>query len=291
MGEPMARNLLRAGVPLRVWNRSPGAFDALAAAGVRVAASPDDLFAHADTVLLMLRGETAIDSVLGRGTEAFAARLAGRRVVHLGTTSPEYSEQLAREITAAGGRYVEAPVSGSRGPAEHGALVGMVAGATADVDAILPLLAPLCRRVIRCGPVPGALRLKLAVNHYLITTVAALAEAAAAAAAIGVDAALWREVLDAGPMASEVSRAKLAKLQAGDLRAQAAIDDVAHIAQLVLDQANRAGARVPLMTRTATLFGAAQAAGDGALDMAAVYRVFQRPDAAAMVFEKVSRDG
>jgi 3-hydroxyisobutyrate dehydrogenase len=264
-----------------VWSRRPQSCASLVAAGAIAAPDVDAVVAQVRTVLLMLRGDAAIDSALGRGSEAFRRRVAGRLLVHLGTTAPEWSIAFERDVRACGGRYVEAPVSGSRGPAEQGALVGMLAGDPAALDEVEPLLAPLCRRVVRCGPVPGALRLKLAVNHYLITTVAALAETVHAAAAIGVDLAALRDVLDAGPMASDVSRTKLARLIDGDYAAQAAIVDVAEIARLVADQARAGGAHAPLIEHSAALFAAAAAEGRGALDMAAVRMSFDARSEAA----------
>jgi 3-hydroxyisobutyrate dehydrogenase len=150
----------------------------------------------------------------------------------------------------------------------------MVAGAHEAVADVLPLLAPLCTRVFKCGAVPAALRLKLAANHFLIGLVAVLAEAVHAARAAGVDLALLRDVLDAGPMASDVSRIKLDKLVRGDFDAQAAIHDVANIARLVSQQCSEAGADAPLMRQCTALFQAADACGHGALDMAAVIHAF-----------------
>ncbi len=279
MGEPMARNLLRAGFGVRVWNRSPEKCRALVAEGAEQAASVQDLFKHCTVVMLMLLDSAAIDAVLGRGTPAFATRVSGLVIVHLGTTSPGYSAQLEAEVAAAGGAYVEAPVSGSRLPAEQGQLVGMVAGRDDAVDTVLPLLAPLCQRVFRCGPVPGALRLKLAANHYLIGTVTVLAETVHAARHAGVDLDLLRQVLDAGPMASAVSRTKLDKLVRGDFSAQAAIRDVSTIAGLVLHQSEGERRDTPLIRQCAGLYRAALDAGHGDADMAAVVHAFPLPTA------------
>ncbi|HEY6941615.1 NAD(P)-dependent oxidoreductase [Dokdonella sp.] len=274
MGLPMAMNLLRAGHALRVWNRTAERCAPLLELGARHAVSIDALCRDADVVMLMLFDESALDAVLGRRSHAFGARVAGRTFVHLGTTSPAYSAALARDLDACGARYVEAPVSGSRVQAERGELVGMVSGGDAAVDAVLPLLAPLCRRTFRCGAVPGALRMKLAVNHYLIAMVAALAETVHAARAAGVDAALLRDVLDAGPMASEVSRIKLGKLVAADFTPQAAVRDVATIADLVTAQAETAGVDAPLIRACASLYRRTAAEGFGDLDMAGVVHAF-----------------
>lgn len=275
MGEPMARNLLRAGIPLTIWNRSPEKCAALVDFGATQAASLQDLFKTATTVLLMLFDSAAIDAILGRQTPAFAARVRGKIIVHLGTTSPEYSRELEFDVIAAGGAYVEAPVSGSRQPAEQGQLIGMVAGHEDAVERILPLLAPLCARVFRCGLVPGALRMKLAANHYLIGMVTVLAETTYAARGAHVDLQTLRQVLDAGPMASSVSRTKLDKLVSRDFSPQAAIRDVSTITELVLGQCEGSGHDTPLIRQCALLYQQALAEGHGDEDMAAVIHAFE----------------
>jgi 3-hydroxyisobutyrate dehydrogenase len=176
-----------------------------------------------------------------------------------------------------GARYVEAPVSGSRGPAERGELVGMLAGRDeAAIDAARSLLGASGRLVVRCGGVPGALRMKLAVNHYLIATVTALAETVHAARCAGIDVALLRDILDAGPMASAVSRAKLDMLVRDDFAPQAAIRDVATIAALVAMQARRCGAQAPLIDICADLYRRALERGAGERDMIGVVSAFDR---------------
>ena len=212
MGLPMALNMVRAGTPLTVWNRSRDKAELVAEAGATVAHSPAQVFREARTVFLMLANGTVIDEVLERGTPRFAQMVAGRTLVHMGTTAASYSERLSEDTTSAGGRYVEAPVSGSRRPAEAGQLVGMVAGPDASVDAVLPLLAPLCATAVKCGEVPNATRMKLAVNLFLIAQVTGLAEAFHFAENNGLDVEAFRSVLDSGPMASSVSRLKLEKL-------------------------------------------------------------------------------
>lgn len=275
MGAPMARNLLAAGTPLVVWNRTPARSDPLRRAGAHVAADVDELFDRCRTVLLMLSDDAALDAVLGRGTPAFAARVAGRTLVSTATTVPERSREREADVRAAGGRYAEAPVSGSRGPAEAGELIGMLAGEPDTVAAVRPLLAPLCREVVDCGAVPGGLATKLAVNLYLVTMVAGLAEAWHLAARHGLDLAVFRAVLDAGPMASAVSRAKTAKLATGDLSVQAAIADVLKNCELVAGAARGSRTASPLLDAAHALFAETLALGHGAEDMAAVLRAVE----------------
>jgi 3-hydroxyisobutyrate dehydrogenase len=270
MGEPMAVNLVRAGVPLLVWNRTPGRDERLRSPGARVAGSPDEVFAECGIVFAMLADEAALDAVLGHENGTLARRVEGRTFVHMGTTSPQYSSQLETALTAAGGHYVEAPVSGSRGPAQQGELVAMVAGDRASVDAVRPLLSPMCRRSFYCGAVPNGLLMKLAVNSYLITMVVGLVEALRLGSACGLNLATLAAVLDAGPMASSVSRVKIDKLLRSDFEAQAAAADVLQNSRLVAAAAHAAGVAAPLLEKSRDLFAETVALGHGAEDMIAV---------------------
>ncbi|MEV4639755.1 NAD(P)-dependent oxidoreductase [Actinoplanes sp. NPDC049548] len=274
MGEPMALNLARAGTPLVVWSRRPERCAAVREHGATAAASPAEVLEQAGIVLMMLADGAAIDAVLGRGTPAFAA-VAGRLLVHMGTTSPEYSRELAADVVAAGGRYAEAPVSGSRKPAEAGQLVAMLAGEPADLAAVRPLLAPMVRDAVECGPVPQALLMKLSVNLYLISMVTGLAEAYHFAERHGVDLDRLTAVLDAGPMASDVSRIKAAKLLSRDFAVQAGLRDVLMNNRLIADAARAAGIASPVLDACHALYAEAVALGHGAEDMAAVVRAHE----------------
>lgn len=276
MGLPMAANLARAGADLVVWNRTPDKIDLVVCAGahVRAAALAADVFAQADVVILMLAHAAAVDAVLARGSATFAHQVRGRTIVHMGTTAPEYSRNLEADVVAAGGRYVEAPVSGSRIPAEHGTLVGMLAGEASAVADVAPLLRPMCDRIFTCGAVPQALRMKLAVNLFLITMVTGLAEATHFAARSGVDLHLFRAIVDAGPMASQVSKGKLAKLVDEDYAAQASIADVLTNARLICDAAGARAIDAPLIGHCRDLLARAEARGHGGEDMAAVVLAF-----------------
>jgi 3-hydroxyisobutyrate dehydrogenase len=267
-----------------VWNRTAEKCRAVREAGADVAVSPAEVFGRATIVLAMLATEAAIDSVLGRGTATFGRQLAGRTFVHMGTTSPDYSRDLGADIAKVGGRYVEAPVSGSRVPAQAGELVGMLAGDPDGVETVRPLLAPMCRETVVCGPVPNALVMKLAVNLYLITMVTGLAESVHFAERHGLDLTLFREVLDAGPMASSVSRVKVRTLIDGDLRPQAAAADVLKNNELVAKAARAIGIASPVLDVCHALYGETVDLGHGGLDMAAViHAVRARTDAQAGV--------
>jgi len=275
MGTPMALNLAHAGMPLMVWSRSSTQYDTLREAGASVVSSPEELASKCPTILLMLANEGAIDDVLGRGTSKFNDLVSGHLIVNMSTTSAEYSQGLAIEINAHNGHYVEAPVSGSRKPAEAGQLVLMLAGSEEHVVAVRDLLQPLYRESILCGDVPNALTMKLAVNLFLITMVTGLAEATHFAQSHGIPLAKFSHALNAGPMASDVSRIKIEKLATQDFSVQAAITDVLKNSRLVAESARSIGIASPLLDICHALYGETEALGLGGQDMIAVIRALE----------------
>ncbi|WP_208620602.1 NAD(P)-dependent oxidoreductase [Paraburkholderia aspalathi] len=275
MGQPMALNLARAGTPLVVWNRTPDRCAALRDAGAQVADSVGEVFRQARIVILMMATDTALDAVLGRHTADFATNVAQHIIVHMGTTSADYSRGLEADIRAAGGQYVEAPVSGSRKPAEAGQLVAMLAGELAAVEEVRPLLKPMCHETVICGPVPAGILMKLSINTFLIPMVTALAEAAHLARSYGLDMKQFQAVLDAGPMASNVSRVKVDKLVNEDFTVQASIVDVLKNNRLAAEAARHANLASPLLDVCFDLYTETVELGHGQADMAAVVRAIE----------------
>jgi 3-hydroxyisobutyrate dehydrogenase len=275
MGEPMALNLVKAGTPLLVWNRDPAKTELLAAAGAEIAPDAAAVFARSDVVILMLTDGDAIDDVLTRGTATFPDRVAGRTIVHMGTTAPAYSQGLEADILAVGGRYVEAPVSGSRKPAEAAELVALLAGEPEAVAQVRPLLEPMCRDMTECGPVPHGLLMKLSVNIYLITLVSSLAETVNFARAHGLDLDQLVQVLNAGQMASPIMRVKAPKLVTEDFAVQASIANVWMNADLVASAARSAGVASPLLDVCHELLTETRQLGYDGGDMVAVVKALE----------------
>lgn len=278
MGEPMATNLVRAGIPLVVWNRSAAPRQRLVAAGAVAGRTPAEVIDACAIVIAMLATADALDEVLGRRAGRMSVRIAGRTLVNMGTVAPAYSRRLRDDIQAHGGRLVEAPVSGSRSQAEAGGLVAMVAGDAEVVAEVEALLSSMCATTVPCGDTPGGTETKLAVNTFLIALVTGLAESVHFAERHQVDLARLKAVLDAGPMASATSRGKIAKLVAGDVRPQAAIRDVRYNNQLILEAAADAGASMPLLSVCGALFAEAEQLGHESDDMVAVLEAIRGRD-------------
>ena len=281
MGLPMARRLVAAGHPLTVWNRSPQPLSEAQAFGANSASSFVALVEQADVIFCAFANGSVLDAVLRRHGNTLGIDIADKTFIQLGTTSIEHSEQLARAIAQTGGHYIEAPVSGSRGPAKEGRLVAML-GAATESDFLLAegLLPAFAETMFRCGAPPAAMKTKLSVNCFLITMVLGLAEAWNLAETLGVDHAVFRAILDAGPMSSAVSRGKLAKLAAQEWTAQASIGDVLMNAELVTEAAQMSGLSADLALECRAWLDRAVQAGLAREDMIAVTRAahFVEPD-------------
>ena len=280
MGQPMALNLARSGVPLTVWNRSPEKCEPLRAAGATVASSPAEVCASAEVVFAMMVNEEATDAVLARGTPAFAEMIRGRTIVCMSSNAPEYSRALGADIAAADGRYVEAPVSGSRKPAEAGQLVALLAGEPEVVTAIAPLFAPMCRATVRCGAVGNGLLMKLSINLVLNQLIAALAEAVHFADRHALDLHAFEAAFNAGSMASDLTRVKIPKLAARDFSPQAATTDALNSQRTIAAAARAADLATPLLDAGIKLYEETVALGHGRLDMVSVLHAIEaRTDA------------
>jgi 3-hydroxyisobutyrate dehydrogenase len=276
MGEPMAMRLVRSGVELLVWNRSPEKCHTLAEAGAAVATEPAVIFQQCHTIISMLVDGDALDAVLSRKREAFGTNVRGRTLVNMATTAPSYSRELERDVRAAGGRYVEAPVSGSRKPAEAGELVGLLAGEPEDLDIVRTLIAPLTRESIVCGPVPNALLMKLSVNLFMTAIVTGLAEAVHFAERHGLDLSQFVAAVNGGPLASDVSAVKAKKLVEQDFAVQASITNVLENVRLISRTAREADIASPLLDACHNLFEETKALGLGEADMIAVIRAIEQ---------------
>ncbi len=258
-----------------MWNRSLEKCASLVEDGASIAEDVEEVFRRAHTVLTMLADGAAIDAVLGRGTDVFEQRVRNHLIVHMGTTSSEYSKSLGADIQAVGGSYAEAPVSGSREAAVRGRLVVMVAGEPEDVSELRHLLGPIGKDVIGCGSVPNASNMKLAINVFLITMVTGLAESFHFAEQQSLNLNTFLALVDASPMASEVSRVKAEKLVGRDFEAQAAMTDVLKNNELIAAAARAAGIETPLLDASHALYREAVALGHGNADMAAVIRAIE----------------
>jgi 3-hydroxyisobutyrate dehydrogenase len=268
MGAPMARNLARAGNDVRAWNRSIAKAAALRDDGVDVRDDPASAAAGADAVLTMLADADAVLEV------AQAANLAEGQIwwqaSTIGIDGIERAAALAEDTGAA---LVDAPVLGTRMPAEEGKLVVLASGPDAALDTLAPLFDAVGQRTLRVGPAGAATRLKLAVNSWVLAVTQGTAETLALAEALGLDPALIFEAVDGGGLDLPYSRMKGKLMMDDDFPPSFTLALAAKDARLVAESAERAGADAPVARAIAERFAEGVKAGYGDEDMAVTHRL------------------
>jgi 3-hydroxyisobutyrate dehydrogenase len=268
MGAPMARNLARAGNAVRAWNRSPGKAAALRDDGVEVRDDPAAAAEGADVVLTMLSDAGAVLDV------ARQARLAeGQTWWQASTIGLEGTEACAALAQEAGAVLVDAPVLGTKVPAQEGTLVVLASGPDDALDALTPLFDAVGQRTMRLGPAGTSTRLKLAVNLWVLAVTQGTAETIAFAQSLDLDPAWVLEAVEGGALDLPYFRMKSKLMLDDEFPASFALALAAKDARLVAEAAAGRGADLPIARAIAERFAQATEAGHGDEDMAATYRL------------------
>jgi 3-hydroxyisobutyrate dehydrogenase len=268
MGAPMARNLARAGHEVRAWNRSLDKAQALSDEGVGVRDDPASAADGADVVMTMLSDADAVLDVARR------ANLADGQIWwQASTIGIEGTEQCADLAQETGAVLVDAPVLGTRLPAEEGKLVVLASGPDAALDACAPLFDAVGQRTMRLGAAGTATRLKLAVNLWVLVVTQGTAETIAVAQSLGVEPGWVLEALEGGALDLPYFRMKTKLMLDEEFPASFALALAAKDARLVAAAAERHGADLPIARAVAERLTQATDAGHGDEDMAATYRL------------------
>ncbi|MEH6375455.1 NAD(P)-dependent oxidoreductase [Streptomyces sp. KLMMK] len=271
MGAAMARNLARAGLSVTAWNRSRDKAEPLAADGVRIAATPADAVRAAGVVLTVLYDGAATLAAMGAAAPALRP---GTVWVQSGTVGLEGFEGLAAFADEHGLALVDAPVLGTKQPAEEGRLTVLAAGPEEARKALEPVFAAVGSRTVWLGGAAAsgaATRLKLVVNSWVLTVTHGTAEALALAKGLGVDPAGFLDAVAGGPLDMGYLHAKAAAILGGDLTPSFATATAEKDARLIVAAGERAGVRMDVAAAGAERFHRAVEQGHGEEDMAASY--------------------
>lgn len=270
IGGAIAANLAKSGFRVRAWNRSAGKVRALATSGVTVAESPSDAVRSADAVVTVLADGPAVESVLGGRTLADVPE--GTLWLQMGTVGVRWNEKLVHLAADARLVFVDAPILGTRQPAEAGALVVLASGEGGDIERARPLFDAVASKVLHVGPVGGGQRLKLVVNNWVLGLVGVLAESIRVAEVLGVEPGSFLDAIEGTAVDAGYARRKGTSMihdrhpPDGPLRI--ARKDV----ELILEAVGDEGLGLPMAEALGHLFALAEGAGHGESDMSAVYR-------------------
>jgi len=287
MGRPMGMNLLKAGHPLTVWNRSPQRADELVAAGATLAKSPRDVAAAADVLLTMVSDPPALEEVLWGASSKSAAGVSqndaalpalkpGSIYIDSSTVSPDLARKIAAACTEKKARFLDAPVTGGDWGAKKGELVFMIGGDEETLKAVEPILGVMGKRWFLLGPNGAGQTIKLAMNSILALQVEALAEALALVEAAGLKGEKLIEVMQSSMARSGVLDVKAPNLLKGEYVPSFPLRLMYKDISLALDLAGKLGVTLPAATAARETYGKVKAASKEDLDYSAVMK-FWRP--------------
>lgn len=269
MGAAMARNLMGAGTEVRAWNRSKEKAEPLEGDGATVFEDPAEAASGADFLLTMLPDADVIEKVVGGGV---LSALADRAVwLQMSTVGEGGNERLARLAAENGVAYVDAPVLGTKAPAEQGQLIVLASGPEEVRGRCEPVFGAVGSRTVWLGEAGEGSRLKLVVNNWIVGLLGVLAETISFARATGVDPQKFLETIEGGPLGLPYAQMKGAMMIEEDFPTSFSAKLARKDAGLVLDAAEARGLDMTLVRAVAARFDEAIGAGHGEEDVAAVY--------------------
>ena len=276
MGSAMARNLAAAGLTTRVWDRAASATGPLADAGAVVAASARDAVRDAAVVITMLPTADVVESVIfdGQVVEAFAD---GTVWAQMGTIGVEPTLRIRDRLAAQRPdvTFVDAPVSGSKGPAEQGQLLILASGPAGAADAVRPVFDAIGRKTVWLGEAGRGSQVKLVVNAYLSLLIEGVAETMELADRLGISHQQLAEVIEGGPLDAPIADAKFHKMDRRDFAAEFPLEWALKDVDLAIGAAH--GDVPPLLAALSRQWHAAVAAGYGRQDISAARLALASP--------------
>jgi 3-hydroxyisobutyrate dehydrogenase len=270
MGAPIARRLLEAGFSVRVWNRTRARAQVLAADGADVKGTPAEAADGAGVVLTMLSDGEAVEHAMLGPAGALGAMSREAVWLQMGTIGPRWTDRFVTLARRDGVELVDAPVSGSDGPARSGELVILASGSDGTHERVRPLLDALGRRTLWLGPAGAGSRLKLVINNWLVCLVEAAAETLALADGLDLDEQLFVDVIADGPLAAPYALTKSRAMIEGDYAPGFPLRHALKDVLLTLSAASAADVDMPLTATLAPRWQRLADSGRGDEDVAVV---------------------
>ncbi|RME99330.1 MAG: NAD(P)-dependent oxidoreductase [Chloroflexi bacterium] len=263
MGRGMAHNLLKAGFPLTVWNRTAGRMDSLLEAGAQAGQNPADVAARSDITVVCVSDTPDVEAVILGPDGILAGAKPGSLVIDCSTISPTTTKMLAEKLAAADVGMLDAPISGGSEGAANGTLSIMVGGSAADFERALPVFEAMGKTITHVGQNGAGQTVKL-VNQILVVGHAlAMSEALLFAQAGGVDVGTALKAVEAGAAGSWMLSNRGPQILARDWRPGFTIDLQQKDVRLILSAADDLGVPVPSTGLVFQLYRTLQARGLG----------------------------
>ena len=276
MGELMAMNLLQAGYKIHVYNRTPEKTATLLENGAVREVSAKELVKQCDVSFVMLSDVNAVKDVLTKEDGILAGMATGKIIVDMSTISPEDSKMFAQLVAEKGGIYLDAPVSGSLGPAKAGKLVILVGGDEEAKDLCQPYFDVLGKKTIHFGENGKGSEAKLSINLLLAIVGQGIGEAVLLADKAGLERAKVLEMIAESAMNTPLFASKREMYETEEFPPAFMLKLMAKDLGLIKEQAERLEVDLPLAKAAKDTYMEARDHGKGDSDMAAVYLELKR---------------
>jgi 3-hydroxyisobutyrate dehydrogenase-like beta-hydroxyacid dehydrogenase len=275
MGAPMAANILKAGYPLAVYNRTAAKAEPLAKLGANVAPTPKALAQESDLIIAMVTGPEALYDLLF-GPEGAAAAFGPEQVfINMSSVSPSFTLELAKQLAPTAIRFVDAPVSGTKKPAVDAQLVILAGGNRQRVQELEPLFLTMGKKVTYCGRIGQGSMMKMFINLLLGLMMEGFAEALNFGRLGGLDLEAMLEVVASGAMNAPMFQVKAPNIRDKNYPPAFPLKHLCKDAKFVLDTAYELGAPVPAGQMLLHLYRLGVARGWGDEDISAIMRVME----------------
>jgi 3-hydroxyisobutyrate dehydrogenase len=270
MGAAMARRMRAHGLAVRAWNRSRAKAEALAADGVEVVESPRVAAQGADVLITMLTDGAAVEAAMVGPQGALAGVTRGCTWLQTSTVGIAACRRLAELAKGSHLGFVDAPVSGSKEPAERGELVVLAGGAPELEAKVRSVLEAIGRRTVWLGDVGAGTRAKLAMNAWVTGVVALLAETITLSEGLDFDPRQFLDLLRGGPSDSPYAQLKGKAMIEGQLAPSFSLRLAHKDLRLIIEAGREAGASLPVLAAIEEKFDRAERQGHGDEDLASV---------------------
>lgn len=275
MGKPMGRNLLKAGFPLVIWNRTKEHADDLVHEGAKFASSPCELAKQVDLLITIVSDPPAVEQILNGDNGALNGLRKGSLYIDSSTVSPALARKVAGECAARGVAYLDAPVTGGTWGAEKGELVFMIGGTPETLERARPVLEAVGKRFFLLGPNGAGQTVKLAMNLILALEVEAFAEALALVTKAGVQGERLVEVMQSSMARAPVLDVKAPQILKNEYPPSFPLRLMHKDVRLALELAKQEGVQLPAGAAAYTAYSAVLDAAKEDLDYAAVARFWK----------------
>jgi len=274
MGSRMAANLVQGGHELVVYNRTPSKADALVQAGARFAATPRIAADGVEIVMTMLDAPETVEQC-ALGDDGFLQAMSqGSIWVDCSTVNPSFTLRMASAANERGVRFVDAPVTGSKGPAERAELIFLVGANAADIEPVRPLFELMGKRIVHAGGIGKGNSVKMVINLLLGQAAVAFSEAIALGQSLGLSQALLLDTIIGGPVAPPFITGKRSKLESGQFDPEFPLRLMYKDLRLASDSAQESGAVLLLGNIAKEAYALAVKNGYGDEDFSAIYKLY-----------------